>query len=396
VDKRIEPKAPKKAPANAPSRLKKAGISAAARLGFYILLAAAAVLVVKYRNSIADSRIWKTVFEGDPAAQVEPAAVIETGAGAESVVAAIDDGLCVLSPDGLRVYDLSGAQQLYIPGELENPAIMTSGNCALCYDLGGTFYALSIRFSMAAGGIAADAVTDGYVTENGAFCLASREPGYRSVVTVFNARGKQTYKWYSARRYIVCAALSPDGGSLACAGLSAEDGDIVSSLLFFDTGSEQALSTLDFRGRCALDLMWIGTDGPCAVFSDGAEFFTADGTEQGSFSFRGYFLRGFAAGGDFASIALAAHGTGGDCTLYSVDVTGEAPASKSLPAGPIHLDARGDYVAVCARDGAAVYTKTLETYNRYADRTQIRLALAREDGTAFLVGDRSVELGNSR
>jgi len=392
VDKRIEPGKPKRAP----SRLKKVKISALIRLCGYILLAAAVVLVVKYRNSIAQSRAWQAIFGETQTTQAEPADTIETGAGAESVVAAIDEGICVLSPDGLRVYNLSGSQQLYIPGEIENPVLETDGDFALCYDLGGTFYALADRFSQAVCDEAAEAITDGFVTDSGAFCLVSRESGYRSVVTVYDAEGRQTYKWYSALRYIVCATLSPDGRNLACAGLYARDGENVSTLMFFDTGSDQALESLDFEGRCALDLLWLASDGPCAVFSDGAEFFTPNGVNTGSYSYAGGFLRGYAAGEDFVAVALGAYSTGGNCTLYSVDAAGGVDASVDLGTGALYLDARGGYVAVTGQDGVAVYTKSLETVNLYTDADQIRMALARKDGTAFLIGDKTVTIRNSR
>ncbi|MBQ2966850.1 MAG: hypothetical protein IJE10_01850 [Clostridia bacterium] len=130
------------------------------------------------------------------------------------------------------------------------------------------------------------------VNENGYTAVVTGEPGYRSVVKVYNNFGNCIYKWYSGSVYVTALALSDNNKYMVAAGLDPNAEDVASSLYFFDLRQEKPMGEAVLKGSVAYKIIYDKKD--AYILSDkGIYCYTKNGKLSHMYDFMGRNLHAF-------------------------------------------------------------------------------------------------------
>lgn len=141
------------------------------------------------------------------------------------------------------------------------------------------------------------------LNENGYVAVVTGEPGYRSVVKVYNGYGNCVYEWYSGSIYVTAVALSRNNKYLAVSGLNPNAEDIESSLMIFDLSKEKPVGEATVKGSVAYKIIFDKKN--AYVLTDkGVHRYNKNGKLLSSYDFMGRNLHAFAFN-DKKEIAIA-------------------------------------------------------------------------------------------
>lgn len=130
------------------------------------------------------------------------------------------------------------------------------------------------------------------VNKDGYIAVVTGEPGYRSVVKVYNPYGNCVYEWYSGSMYATALALSQNNKYLAVAGLNPDAEDIESSLFFFDLGKEKPIGEAALKGSVAYKIIFDKKN--AYILTDkGVYKYNKNGKLSSSYDFMGRNLHAF-------------------------------------------------------------------------------------------------------
>ena len=111
--------------------------------------------------------------------------------------AAMDGALAVASGGGLQLFDENGGLIQRHAVTMLRPALDASENWAAAYDIGGTTLVTMDRKGNDTLFEQENALISVSVTDDGWLAAATESPGYRGMVTVYDAKHAVNYQWYS-------------------------------------------------------------------------------------------------------------------------------------------------------------------------------------------------------
>ncbi len=106
------------------------------------------------------------------------------------------------------------------------------------------------------------------LSSGGNLAVATRSDSHTSMVTVYNSRFQEIYKWYSADGYIVDICLPASGNNMVAATIDTEAGELISTVHIFDFANENKGSRFDLRGELLVDMYFTGGDNSLYVLTD--------------------------------------------------------------------------------------------------------------------------------
>lgn len=273
-----------------------------------------------------------------------------------------------------------------------SPALAHSGDTAVAYDIGGDeVYVLGsngLRWQKTMDG----AVLTASAHEDGSVVVCHEKSGYKGAVTVFDAAGEPTFSFGSASRFMMTAALSRDGGTLAVVTMGQEAGVFESFLTLYRTNSEKPLATTPICSGVIYSLNHFGGDF-CAVGEEGIYWLDKNGASLASYTYNGLFLRRcHISDGGFAAMLLSRYRTGSQTTLITVDGEGNELGGVTLEREVLDMSVAGRYVAVLCTDRLLIYDKFLTEVASLPSVSQTRAIFMRDDGSAVLAAAGSASL----
>ena len=310
-----------------------------------------------------------------------------------STFASLDGDLLVCSNTGVRLYSASG--QVYVDRTvtMANPVAVAAGDTALAYDAGGRTLlvcrnreeAFSLDLAEGEQVLAAD------VNEKGWMVTVTQESGYKGVVTVYDHQFQPQMQVSLSSRFIMDAALSPDGGTVALVTMGLEEGTFSSRVDLYPTGGTQSEDTApqascQVGSQIILDLTW-DRSGMWALGEDEICHLDDSAALTGSYSYSDRYLKGFSLAGDgTAALLLGKYRAGSTAELVLVDDQGEARAARALDEQVLSISAAGRYVALLTADRLDIYDQDLSVYHSLEGTRSARKAIQRSDGSVLLIG----------
>ena len=161
--------------------------------------------------------------------------------GSFSDAALFESGLAYADSDSLFLAKPGGLVTLRQTLGYTAPVVEACDDYVLAFDCGGTKAVLANSVSAAAELELTSPIITGSIAENGHFALVTDEQGYRTAAAVYDTSGKEVFKYQSSEYYIVSAALSPDGKTLAALAFR-QDGVMLDSHLLLYTVSSGELA----------------------------------------------------------------------------------------------------------------------------------------------------------
>ncbi len=312
----------------------------------------------------------------------------------DDTFAVLDGDLLVCSHNALSLYSGSGTRYVSQAVSLEHPVVDTNGSLAVVYGAGSDqLYVLGQReLIWSAQGL--DGILSAHLNRLGQLTVVTQSSGYRGKVTVYTAGYERMVSIGITSAYVMDAALSDDGRTLAILTIGQQDGDFTSTLSLYTLNSAQQTvgeagdfvpdRTVDLGGSVVLSLrhsagaVWaLGDRGLSIIDHEGASAWH-DWSDR--------YLKLYDLGGaDHAVILLGKYRAGSQATLRVVDGTGALSGQLELTEQVLSISAAGRYVAVLTGDRLDIYTSDLVHYATLNGTQGARKVLLMEDGSAILI-----------
>ena len=290
---------------------------------------------------------------------------------------------------GFELLDADGTAVTSMVMQMENPAAAGCGEFAVFYDLGGRRLAVA-RFDSTVEEIPIDGdILSATVSESGHIVVTTRQTGYRALVTVYDPNLDPVYEWFSSSAWVISGSVSPDGRKLAVLSYTASGSEV----RFFNLSREEQQAVFSAEDTILLDVHWFTSNRLCALSSQQALFFNADGEWQNTYSFDGQYLIGYTFDSSTcAAFALSPYRAGTTATLVSLDSTGAQMGTAQVQSELVCLTASDlEIMALCA-DGAVLYTSSLGEKGRLNGLPGFKYGLLRSRGEALLIASNYAEV----
>ena len=390
---KIQPLQPKKAPAEQEPppkprhRLPRFLVRAAATL---VLLTAALALVaaVVFRDSLNLDSVkrwftYRSLLRGDSGR----ADSFPYSGDLTDTFAVLDGDLLVCSRNAISLYSGSGTQYINESVGMENPVVSTNGSLAVVYEAGGSsLYVLGQR-ALVWSAEDFESILSARLNKNGQLTVVTQASGYRGTVTVYDAAYSPVMSVDLTSAFVMDAALSDDGHTLAILTVGQSSGAFATSLELYEMDYASGQYTPDFSCQLGSGVVLETRHTASAVWALGDRGLTVtahDGRSAGV-SWADRHLRRYTLSGDgFAAALLGRYRAGSQTELWLVDEAGQR-RTLALNEQVLSISAAGRYVAVLTGDRLDIYTDQLELYNTLDGTQGARTVLLMPDGSAILI-----------
>lgn len=301
--------------------------------------------------------------------------------------AVLDGDLLVCSRNAISLYSGSGAQYINEPVGMENPVVNTNGSLAVVYDAGGTdLYVLGQR-SLVWSSKDFESILSARLNKNGQLTVVTQASGYRGMVTVYDAAYSPVMHIDLSSAFVMDAALSDNGHTLAILTVGQSGGAFATSLELYEMSYASGEYAPDFTCELGGGVVLETKHTASAVWSLADRGLTVTGHDGRSsgVSWADKHLRRYTLSGDgFAAILLGKYRAGSQAELWVVDESGQRRVLE-LNEQVLSISAAGRYLAVLTGDRLDLYTDQLELYNTLEGTQGARNVLLMPDGSAILI-----------
>ncbi|MDE7004834.1 MAG: hypothetical protein K2P08_10415 [Oscillospiraceae bacterium] len=301
--------------------------------------------------------------------------------------AVLDGDLLVCSRNAISLYSGSGAQYINEPVGMENPVVNTNGSLAVVYDAGGTdLYVLGQR-SLVWSSKDFESILSARLNKNGQLTVVTQASGYRGMVTVYDAAYSPVMHIDLSSAFVMDAALSDNGHTLAILTVGQSGGAFATSLELYEMSYASGEYAPDFTCQLGGGVVLETKHTASAVWSLADRGLTVTGHDGRSsgVSWADKHLRRYTLSGDgFAAILLGKYRAGSQAELWVVDESGQRRVLE-LNEQVLSISAAGRYLAVLTGDRLDLYTDQLELYNTLEGTQGARNVLLMPDGSAILI-----------
>ncbi len=299
--------------------------------------------------------------------------------------APLRDGLSVVSPDGVRVFGRSGGELLFVQRRLAVPAAASAERITVAYDRGGTgLVVLNERSAVLELSLESPiiSVTAG---RQGGFALTAEERGCKAAVTVYSASMQPKYKWFSSDRYVLKAALSPDGEQFAAACYGLKDLSFVSSVAIFNMDKETYNCIYEISDEVIMDVGYVADDMIAVVTDKRVLLINGTGETLSQLAFGDDELYAYSLeGSGFASVILSRDASQSRYTLCRLSESGAAQRVE-LNDSVGAVSSAGEYTGVVFGERLKVFDEQLKETGGVGVRTGVAGLIMRADKTALII-----------
>ncbi len=301
--------------------------------------------------------------------------------------AVLDGDLLVCSRNAISLYSGSGTQYINQSVGMENPVVNTNGSLAVVYDAGGSsLYVLGQR-TLVWSTQDLESILSARLNKNGQLTVVTQAGGFRGAVTVYDASYSPVMNVNLSSAFVMDAALSDDGHTLAILTVGQTNGAFSTSLELYGMDYASGQYTPDFSCQLGGGVVLETRHTASAVWSLGDRGLTVtshDGRSSGV-SWADKHLRRYTLSGDgFAAALLGKYRAGSQAELWVVDAQGQRRV-LNINEQVMSISAAGRYLAVLTSDRLDIYTDELELYNTLEGTQGARTVLLMPDGSAILV-----------
>ncbi len=106
------------------------------------------------------------------------------------------------------------------------------------------------------------------INKNGYYAIATEEKGYKALITVYNTKDEEIFKWHSADNYITGLSLSPDNKTLAASTMNYGEDKQKNMLYVFKFSQEKPLSLTEIKSNFMAKVKYVSSSKILIVSSD--------------------------------------------------------------------------------------------------------------------------------
>ena len=192
--------------------------------------------------------------------------------------------------------------------------------------------------------------------------------------------------------FIVDAAVSPDGQTVAIVTMGQEGGSFQSQIRFYPIDQKEPSAVVSLGNTVVLDLDY--EDGQLWVLGEEqVSMIQEDGTVVGTYSLGRNYLKGCSFGGDgFALLLLGRYRAGSADQVVVLGPDGVEQVSQTLSSNVLAFDAAGRYVALLTGEELNIYTSDFTPYGTLDHTQNARYTSLTDSGAALLANSQQAWL----
>ncbi len=311
------------------------------------LLATTVFCIFVYREDFSLQNIGRIVSYLKAAGRSGEFQSYSFESGLDSVYVPFEAGLAVVSGNMYRYVTALPEGDFSVQFSASRPAISAGERQVLLYDRGGKSLALVNGYAQLWSQTLESPIISAEINEQGEFCVVTDENGYRSAVTMYSARGKELYKWYTSEYFVMLASPAPDGKHFSALCLRESEGKTVFTLRGYSVSQEEPVFSVELsvqevysvRHNAGGDTVLICDDG-VYIYDDKGHELACSGYERGT-------LRSFSHHqGQMPCLALQSSGAGEGVTLRALDEDGGVVFEKTYEGSLRALDGQSGQLAL--------------------------------------------------
>ena len=352
------------------------------------LILGAAVLVI-YRDTVnVDAFKRWLAFRNMVTGESGESDPFTHAGGNKLSIAYLDSGIVTASTAGAHYYGLDGEQLAEEVLPLENPVLTASGATAVVYDAGNqslfAFRGGEEYFQLKLEGNAY--LLSSRPNESGWLAVTAQQSGYKGAVTVYDRKGSQVIQISLSSVFVVDAAVSPDGQTVAVVTIGQEGGTFFSRLLLYRVDREEPFAHVDLGSLTVLDMDY--DDGVIWILGEDRLLTVSllpEGQTVQTYFISPNYLKGCSFGGDgFALLLLGRYRSGGAAQALRVDSSAQVTQSIPLSGQVLDYAAAGDFCALLSGNQLSIYNAERELSAALENARVARKVSLAADGSAVL------------
>ena len=299
----------------------------------------------------------------------------------------LNGNLCVVAPEKVSTYKLSGKQNISLPVLLRSPAVATANPYCISYDLGGlNFYVINsnkLLFSETC----ESKILNINANRAGNFSVITDGTDCKNLVTFYNSEFIPYYKVHSSDNQVADAAISPNGKDAAIVTYGAKNGNFSSALCLAHTNENGFFKTVPLEDYVLLHISYL-TDKKILLICDKVTLlYDSEGNLISSVSNNGLSVKAFSSGDKQTAILLDNYINGGNSKLILINKSGEKSFEIDFNTDVFSISSAGKYTSVQFSDKCVVYDDDGEIYCEFLIPTTITKCIANKDGSVISVGE---------
>lgn len=136
------------------------------------------------------------------------------------------------------------------------PVIKSCGNYGIVFDRLSGKYTVVSKKNVVFSGQSVDSaqIITAQIDSDGNYAIASRSTDSACILTYYDKSGNEKFSWACSKDHIVSVAISSNGQNLACAALSASDGEIETKIYLLNIYSDETVWEYTLKGCAAIDI----------------------------------------------------------------------------------------------------------------------------------------------
>lgn len=263
----------------------------------------------------------------------------------------------VLTDTSLVLYNTAGAQTMERTHTYTNPSLETADKYLLVTELGGKRYMLGNKSETLFTGQVTNTIRAAAVDSDGQVALATESSqSYMSEVLVFDREGKELFHWYSSDLTVIDVALTLNGKQVAVLGLSAQGGEMKSTLQIFSLAGKEgkAEHTYTAQGPMMVALHCFGNGRVAAVGDTATWVYDPKEKSASVVDYANTTLLGYAFSDRGVGLVTRGYGESSGGTLTVITPAGKQTAATAFS---------GEYRHVTAADNGFYLLTDRRLYN---------------------------------
>lgn len=363
-----------------------------------ILLAAVLVLVWWFnRESLTPENISDWIQTRIVGMGVGDGYPVEVPGGESDVgnFLSVDGEAVLVSNTALTVWNSTGKATMSVQHSSSQPAVKEAGGRYLIYGVGETGYQINTHTRSLLSKDAEEKILTGAISASGRYALVTQSEDYASRMTVYMADGSVQYEYDFSQTHITAVALSADGVRGFAAGITAQDGGLVSVLYIFDFNQEEPVYTAVSADTLLLEAQW-GEDGKvCAVGDRKILWMDTNSGETEEYDYDGATLEAYCLDGSRALLSLSSYSGSDACRVLEFRAS-SSPVTQLETGGDVtSVSLYGETLAVLSNKMVSAYSsETGESLGSCQAGSDARAIALGNESMVYILGVSEVRQGS--
>ena len=290
--------------------------------------------------------------------------------------------------EGITAIDKNGEIKWKASFPSTTPYMAVSGKYILLADLNGNSCAVFSGSKKLTEQKLPYKIITANLNENGYYAAATKERGYKSMVTVWNNKGEQVFAWHSTKYHVLSLAVANNNRGMIVSVFDVEstDGNMF-KMLHFNFGKETPTELEAGKENLVANLKSVGGR-IYAIGDEGLYAYSESGRKAFSIDFGGRTLQRYDITDTTIALALtktSVEGYYGGSVIETYSASGGKKGSYEVDDEITFLDMEENKVLVNSPDGAYILSDNGRLYGNLTFGNEVREGLIFSGGKKLLL-----------